>query len=115
LRGKSDRRAAERLLTPAPATSVMDTAKVIGGVVSIVLGVVFLVVGSTVAEVSYGVGNAVVKAVNQTTMGILPSIGSTVKSVLTIVGTALVAVGGGITIWALLEAVGQARGAFKFE
>jgi hypothetical protein len=24
-------------------------------------------------------------------------------------------VGGGITIWALLEAVGQARGTFKFE
>jgi len=93
----------------------MDTTKIIAGVVSIVLGVVFLVVGGTVAEVSYGVGQAVVKAVNQTTMGVLPAIASTVKSVLTIVGTALVAVGGGITIWALLEAVGQARGTFKFE
>jgi uncharacterized membrane protein len=93
----------------------MDTTKIISGVVSIVLGVVFLVVGGTVAEVSYGVGSAVVKAVNQTTMGILPAIASTVRSVLTIVGTALVAVGGGITIWALLEAVGQARGTFRFE
>jgi uncharacterized membrane protein len=73
------------------------------------------VVGGTVAEVSYGVGEAVVKAVNQTTMGILPGIASTVKSVLMIVGTALIAVGGGITIWALLEAVGQARSTFKFE
>jgi uncharacterized membrane protein len=93
----------------------MDTAKIIGGVVSIVIGVVFLVVGGTVAEVTYGIGSAVVKAVNQTTIGILPAISSTVKSVLTIVGTALIAVGGGITIWALLEAVGQARGTFKFE
>ena len=93
----------------------MDTTKIIAGVVSIVLGVVFLVVGGTVAEVSYGVGQAVVKAVNQTTMGVLPAIASTVKSVLTIVGTALIAVGGGITIWALLEAVGQARSTFKFE
>jgi uncharacterized membrane protein len=93
----------------------MDTTKIIGGVVSIVLGVVFLVVGGTVAEVSYGVGQAVVKAVNQTTMGVLPSIAATVRSVLMIVGTALIAVGGGITIWALLEAVGQARGTFKFE
>ena len=93
----------------------MDTTKVIGGVVSIVIGVVFLVVGGTVAEVTYGIGNAVVKAVNQTTIGILPAVSSTVKSVLMIVGTALIAVGGGITIWALLEAVGQARSTFKFE
>jgi len=81
----------------------IDWDEVIGGVLSLSLGIMLLVVSATTTEVSYGIGNAIVKAINGTSLGVLASVGSNVRSVISILGVVLIALGGALTMHVLFK------------